>query len=131
MNNPRCNLCGERHEPWDACPTGRREKILKKESKMNEKKQPQPRQRPEALKLHWKDGHVTMVAGRTFAETPLLEKIQPMYLAQGVNIASYVDAAEQLAFTLHGTTLNQLDDKTAEQVRHAARTTVNAALGIV
>lgn len=130
MSTVRCNYCGERHDPWDECASGRREKVLKKESKMSEKKQPAPRQRPEAMKVHWRDGRVTAVLGQHLSQGGEIAKVQPLYPAQGANMVSYTDAAEQLAFTLHGTTLNQLDDKTAEQVRHAAFATVNAAIGV-
>jgi hypothetical protein len=43
----------------------------------------------------------------------------------------YTAATEQLAFSIHGTTVNQLSDADAENVRRYARSAVHAALGIV
>lgn len=128
MANPRCNYCGERHDIWDHCAATGREKVLKKEIKMTNSKQITPRQRPEAMKLHWEDGRTTVLLGRQAPSSA--QKVQPLYPAQGASMVSYQDAADQLAYSMHGTTLNQLDDKTAEQVRHLARATVNAAIGV-
>lgn len=90
----------------------------------------QLRQRPEALKLHWKDGRTSLLAGSSFHGNDLVEKLQPLYLAQGVTMASYTAASEQLAFSMYRIKLNELDDKTAEQCRDLARVIVNAAIGV-
>ncbi|MNK49891.1 hypothetical protein D3C87_687570 [compost metagenome] len=58
--------------------------------------------------------------------------IQSLGLKDVPSVAiDYTAASEQLAYSIHGTTINQLGDADAENVRRYARSAVHAALGIV
>lgn len=128
----RCNCCGQRHDIWDECPPGQKSKVLVKEKSSKEKIVSDHKKfmHPEALKIAWNDGRVTLLLGASFTQHHLVKKVTPLYSAKDGGALSYVAAANQLAFSMHQCTLSELDDKTAEHVRHLARVTVNAAAGV-
>lgn len=127
MSNHTCNYCGDRHDIWDECVSGKKNKYAAR--KQNAAKSP-PKQPPVGTKIFWKDGRTSAVLHTKVTLVPQIEKLQPLYGAKDVHGVSYHDATEQLAFSMHGVTLNQLDDKEAERIRHFARVTVDAALGL-
>lgn len=127
MSNHPCSYCGERHDLWDECVSGKKSKYAAR--KQNAAKSP-PKQPPLATKIFWKDGRTSSVLTTKVALVPQIDKLQPLYGAKDVTGVSYHDATEQLAYSMHGVTLNQLDDKEAERIRHFARVTVDAAIGL-
>ena len=130
MSQITCQYCGERHDIWDECGATQKSSRITKRQAQAGKDTGTTRQRPLAVKLFWKDGRTSAVIGTGVHAGPQIDKVQPLYGAKGCDLVSYHEATEQLAYSMHGTTLNQLDDKEAERIRHLARVTVDAAIGI-